>query len=144
MRPNFLARPASTTSGFLVLRLVSVHCVSALSRPSGAPWCISAPPVRGVLRLVQDTRKCFFAETSYFFKKGHFPSKNIVLGNHISPTQGHFDTKLRALTHMAHGCTATGWVIPRPIHQTVHRLTATRAESWMNRDSGRFPIPEKV
>ena len=30
-------------------------------------WCISAPPVRGVLGLVAETRKCFFSEMCTFF-----------------------------------------------------------------------------
>ena len=40
--------------------------------PSGAPLCASAPPVRGVLRLVTETRNPFFQEKCIFCDKPDF------------------------------------------------------------------------
>ncbi len=61
-----LARPAHSTSDFC---LPSPYCLPAMSvcvGPFGVPVCISAPPVRGVLRLVPKVRKCFFQEIAFF------------------------------------------------------------------------------
>ncbi len=86
MRPNFFGAPRPITSD-LFLRLVAV-CLRFRFRVARlAPrWCISAPPVRGVLRLVRGTRKCFFEEIRIFSKKPYFPLKNMGLGNEISRT----------------------------------------------------------
>ena len=54
------------------LRLVAVPAVSGVSRPSGAPWCISAPPVRGVLRLVTEARNPFFRSVCIFCDRTGF------------------------------------------------------------------------
>ncbi len=81
MRPIFLARPASFTSEFL-------SCVS--SRSAAFPLCparlaprrcISAPPVKGVLRLVTDARKSFFCEKALFLRFSHFANENSVLAS---------------------------------------------------------------
>lgn len=42
-------------------------------------WCISAPPVRGVLRLVAGTRKPFFCLSSFFLRNSLLFNKNSVL-----------------------------------------------------------------
>ncbi len=65
MRPNFVARPASNTSDFL-------SCVSLPCGPFGAPLSASAPPVRGVLRLLTGTRNPFFREKCIFCDKPDF------------------------------------------------------------------------
>ena len=68
MRPNFLARPASDTSKFLsAFRTVRLRL--RCRPPRLAPrWCISAPPVEGVLRLVRQTRKQKIQKTSDFLE----------------------------------------------------------------------------
>ena len=55
MRPNFLARLACSVSVFSL----APRCRLARLAPR---WCIAAPPVRGVLRLVAHTRNPFFQE----------------------------------------------------------------------------------
>ena len=66
MRPNFLARPAQIPLIFLV-RLVSIRPRFRFRPARLTPRrCISAPPVRGVLRLVADTRNPFFREMRNF------------------------------------------------------------------------------
>ncbi len=72
MRPNFTARPACSISIFS-FRLVTV-CLRFRFRVARlAPrWCLLAPPVRGVLRLVGDTRNPFFREKCIFCDKPDF------------------------------------------------------------------------
>ncbi|WP_231592790.1 hypothetical protein, partial [Pelagovum pacificum] len=55
VRPNFSARPASITSGFL-LRLVGP---GFRRRPVWRPVSASAPPVKGYLRFTDLPRKWF-------------------------------------------------------------------------------------
>jgi hypothetical protein len=59
MRPNLFGAPR-------LYYLCFFCCVSLPCGPVGTPWSISAPPVRGVLRLVGDTRNPFFAQSAYF------------------------------------------------------------------------------
>ena len=59
-------------------RLVKLRFSSPLPVPCVpvcVPQSVSARPVRGVLRLVSDSRKGFFTETSSFFKKPIFHLK---------------------------------------------------------------------
>ena len=65
VRPNLFGAPRLEYLWFLVLRLVAVWPVW---RPVGALVCASAPPVRGVLRLVADTRNPFFHKNAFFAK----------------------------------------------------------------------------
>ena len=66
MRPNSLARLACIIS---VFRLAS-RCRVARLAPRR---CLLAPPVRGVLRLVAETRNPFFREKCIFCDKPCFP-----------------------------------------------------------------------
>ncbi len=113
-----LARPASITSD-LFLRLVAV-CLRFRFRVARlAPrWCISAPPVRGVLRLVRGARKCFFEENAFFSKKPHFPRKNRGLSNQISRTLGQIGIKLPTPMRSVIRLSSTYGVIHRPIPKT--------------------------
>jgi hypothetical protein len=63
-----VARPACSISNFLVFRLVTAGVVSVSNRPSGAPSCITAPPVKGVLEALNASRKGFFEETCQVFE----------------------------------------------------------------------------
>ncbi|PJI86198.1 hypothetical protein BC777_2558 [Yoonia maricola] len=65
MRPNFLARLACIISVFSL----ASRCRVARLAPR---WCLLAPPVRGVLRLVADTRNPFFREKCIFCDKHEF------------------------------------------------------------------------
>ena len=120
-------RAPPVLSLFLVLRLVAV-CLRFRFRVARlAPrWCISAPPVRGVLRLVAGTRKCFFAEMSSFSKKPHFSLKNSVLDNDISRTLGQIGRILLGTGPVSSPTIPICWVIHRPIpksHQTQRQIT---------------------
>ncbi len=66
MRPNLLARLACIISVFSL----ASRCRVARLAPR---WCLLAPPVRGVLRLVADTRNPFFREKCIFCDKHDFP-----------------------------------------------------------------------
>ncbi|MFT6607604.1 MAG: hypothetical protein ACJA2X_002820, partial [Halocynthiibacter sp.] len=46
--------------------LVTAGVVSVSNRPSGAPSCITAPPVKGVLEALNASRKGFFEEMPNF------------------------------------------------------------------------------
>ncbi|MFT6607776.1 MAG: hypothetical protein ACJA2X_002994, partial [Halocynthiibacter sp.] len=48
--------------------LVTAGVVSVSNRPSGAPSCITAPPVKGVLEALNASRKGFFEETCQVFE----------------------------------------------------------------------------
>ncbi len=62
------ARPACIISVFSL----ASRCRVARLAPR---WCISAPPVRGYLRIQPQTRNPFFRETSYFF---HLSRKSFI------------------------------------------------------------------
>ncbi|MEP3632521.1 MAG: hypothetical protein ABJN12_05355, partial [Shimia thalassica] len=49
--------------------------------PSGVPRCISAPPVKGVLRLLSKSRNPFLAKTTPFLKKSVFSRNSNALHN---------------------------------------------------------------
>ena len=86
---NLPARPASITSDFLLLPADPNLRVSASVRPVRRPVSASAPPVKGVLRLVDDARKQFFEENRpepHFFPfrsnfSGHSSAKLLLLNN---------------------------------------------------------------
>jgi hypothetical protein len=68
-----LARPASDTSNFLIAGLpVGLRFRFRLVRLASR-WCLLAPPVRGVLRLVAHTRNPFFEEICFFYETPDFP-----------------------------------------------------------------------
>ena len=73
MRPNFLARLACSVSVFSL----APRCRLARLAPR---WCIAAPPVRGVLRLVAHTRNPFFQEKCIFYDNADFYSNFSNLG----------------------------------------------------------------
>lgn len=121
MRPNFLARPASFTSEFL-------SCVS--SRSVAFPLCparlaprqrVSAPPVKGVLRLLAETRKPFFRKTSFFLHLSCFSFENSRLVAKNFPKSGHRAAIFRSSNRKDVRPIPTYCVIPRPIPKT-HRL----------------------
>ena len=60
------ARPPAIASDCLRLASLPEPLAGVPSVPSGVPLCASAPPVKGVLRLVPHTRKQFFPEISGF------------------------------------------------------------------------------
>lgn len=66
MRPISLARLACIISVFSL----ASRCRVARLAPR---WCLLAPPVRGVLRLVGGTRNPFFREKCIFYQKHDFP-----------------------------------------------------------------------
>ena len=76
MRPIFLARPASIPRIFSALDPFASPLPSARLAPR---WCISAPPVRGVLSLTPNTRNPFFQQYDSFLNFSTKPFNNSSL-----------------------------------------------------------------
>lgn len=88
--------------------------------PSGAPLCISASPVRWVLRLVPKTRNPFFTKTSSFLQKPDFSIKISALRKIVAMTDPSFCLKLRDSVTANFGRVSTYRLIHRHIPKTGH------------------------
>ena len=112
MRPNFLARLACIIS---VFRLAS-RCRVARLAPR---WCLLAPPVRGVLRLVAGARTPFFREICIFYDKHDFPCVFRGLVQFTCVTRGSHRNFLRQNGNRTYQI----WGYPQSHPQDSSRLT---------------------
>jgi hypothetical protein len=120
MRPNFLARPASNTSDFLLRFPCRPSAFPLRCGPSGVPLCASAPPVKWVLRLVADTRNPFFQEMCIFCGRPHFLYKN--RGLHVNYfAERLFEAALLLLTWVSSGRGNSRYSV---IHRAIPKLNA--------------------
>ena len=89
-------------------------------------WCLLAPPVRGVLRLVADTRNPFFQEKCIFYNKPDFSHVLGGLGQFPVADLGSYRNFIsRRLERNPHI-----WGSGRTYPQVDNRLTLNKASIW--------------